>query len=469
MSNGKKSIYSNLFTIGSYSYSYTVLQFLASTVISRLLTPEEYGLVALITVFTGFIAFFKDAGISYVVIREDYDIRFFRKAQWLSIIIGLVLLSIVMLLAYPISLFYDQPLLFLPTCLISLVLFIEAASIVPMAVLKKELKFRAVGQVLFIGYVSGSVITIILAYAGFSYWSLVIGQLFSVIVIFFLLNRHVPLYLGEVSKISLYLAWRKTRHTLFNISGSRFIQYWSSNADNLIIGKSFGAYSLGIYNRAYQLLTMQMNLISGLFNTILLPSLKEDKAKSDSHLEMSYLSALNLMSLLVLPVTLSLVLFAKPIIIFVWGNDWLDVAPIASYFGVLSIPFILSRTFGNVYVLYKKENLLFKLGVFSSIVSVTAIIIGSSYGLEEVALAVSLVYIALVLPITLYVSFYKSFHFNLKRLVYFWAIKIILSIVMLIGLYSDINYLTKFCLVILTLDILIQGKAHIKKLIVKIT
>lgn len=468
MSNGKKSIYSNLLTIGSYSYSYTLLQFLASTVISRLLNPEEYGLVAMITVFTGFISFFKDAGISYVIIREDYGKNFYRMVQWLSVIIGLLLMLVVILLAYPISLFYNQPLLLLPTCLISFVLLVEAASVVPMAILKKELHFKKVGQILFTGYVSGSLVTIVLAYAGFSYWSLMGGQLISVSIIFVLLQNSLKIYLGHSSTVALLVAWRKVKYTMVNISGSRFIQYWSSNADNLIIGKGFGAYSLGIYSRAYQLLTMQMNLISGIFNTVLLPSLKENMKLSKQELIDAYDHALRLMSLVILPVTISLVLFAKPIIIFIWGKDWAGVAPIASYFGVLSIPFVLSRTFGNIYVLFNRENLLFRLGMFSSVITVSAIFFGSFFGLEEVAFALSSAFILVILPITLYMAFYRGFQFSPQKITYFWAPKIILSAAMLAGLFWEIQLLTNIALLALASDVVFNGRDHIFKVIYKL-
>ncbi|MEP2770532.1 MAG: oligosaccharide flippase family protein [Fulvivirga sp.] len=468
MSNGKKSIYSNLITIGSYNYSHTLLRFLASVFLARLLDPEEYGIVAMITVFTGFVSYFKDSGISYVLIREDYGWRFYRMVQWLSIIVGLSLMGLILMLAYPITLFYEEPLLFLPTCLISFVLLIETANVVPMAVLKKELRFKEVGQVLFIGYVSGSLLTILLAYLEFSYWSLIWGQLFSVLLISVLLQRRVCLLHGEATFTSLNIAWRKVKHTSLNVTGSRFIQYWSSNADNLIIGKSFGAYSLGIYSKAYQLMTMQMNLISGVFNSVLLPSLKEDMKLSKEELIIAYNSALKLMSLVILPVTISLVLFAKPIIILIWGKDWVSVAPIASYFGVLSIPFVLSRTFGNIYVLLKKENLLFKLGLFSSVITVIAIIIGSLFGLEEVALALSSVYIMIVLPATLFIAFYKSFQFDLKRIIYFWGFKIVLSMGLLVGLYLNHVIITQSFMLLLAIDVIVQGRIHIYKLVFRL-
>lgn len=468
MADEKKSIYSKLITIGSYSYSYTFLQFLSSMVISRLLDPNEYGLVAMITVFSGFISYFKDAGISYVVIREDYGISFIRKTQALAVLVGLILMFIVASLAYPIAWFYNQPLLVAPTFLVALVLFIETASIVPMALLKKEQRFKNVGQTLFVGYFSGSIITIALAYLQFSYWSLILGQCLAVIIIFILLQRLTPLYFGDFNSKSIILSWRKIRHTFFNISGSRFIQYWSSNADNLIIGKGFGAYSLGIYNRAYQLLTMQMNLISGIFNAILLPSLKEEKKTGDKQLAESYFDALSLMALIILPVTISLVVFSTEIITIIWGENWTEVAPIAAYFGVMSIPFILSRTFGNIYVLFHKENLLFKIGLISSTLSVSAIIFGSFYGLEEVALSMGTMFTVVILPGTLFLAFYKNFNFNSALVLNFWGPIILLSSLMFYSMYIKHDLMTYFILAVYGLHIIYKAHVHVYKVYNKI-
>ena len=111
----RKKFFKNILSLAAYSYASQTINFLSSIVLSRLLLPEEYGYVALITVFTGFVIIFSDAGLSYVIIRSDYGRTFQRAVSNLSIYIGLGLYLFMILMAYPISRFYNDPSLVLPT------------------------------------------------------------------------------------------------------------------------------------------------------------------------------------------------------------------------------------------------------------------------------------------------------------------------------------------------------------------
>ncbi len=109
----RKKLFKNIIILGGYSYFTQILSFLSSIVLSRLLVPSEYGLIALIAVFTGFIGQFSDAGLSYIIIRSDYKELFYSTIHYLAVIIGVVLTIIVIALAYPIAIFYKNPLLVL--------------------------------------------------------------------------------------------------------------------------------------------------------------------------------------------------------------------------------------------------------------------------------------------------------------------------------------------------------------------
>jgi len=451
--NFDRKLYKNLFTIGSYNYGYTLFQFFASMVLSRLLTPVEYGIVALITVFTGFISFFKDAGLSYLVIREDYRNRFYRAIQMVSLVIGLGLAFLICILAYPISLFYQESSLIFPTLVMGLVLVIESLAIVPTALLKKRLQFRELGRINFLVYVSGSILTIILAFLQFSYWALIIGQVYSTLFLLLLIQRKAGLKFNFIKASNFTIGFRKARSILFNVSGSRLIHYWADNTDNLVIGKAFGVAKLGIYNRAFQLLTMQLNLVSGVFNTVLFPSLKQ-VSKNNGNFEKEYRTALGGMSLVILPIMIILVHFSTPTIKLIWGIEWMEVAEITPFFGVLSVTYILSRTFGSIYILYHSENLLFRIGIMSTIITVSMVLLGMQFSISTIAFMISMGFVALILPITLYIAFIRNFKFPIAFLIEFWLIKIIGSLFSLIGLYFDIPelvYTGTFILVTQTL------------------
>ena len=121
----KRDFFKNIIMFGGYNYFTQALSFLSSIVLSRFLTPSEYGFVALITVFTGFIIMFSDAGLSYAVIRSDYGRTYHHALNNLSLLIGIILFLLMIILAYPISLFYAKPDLIIPTIVLSSIFIIN--------------------------------------------------------------------------------------------------------------------------------------------------------------------------------------------------------------------------------------------------------------------------------------------------------------------------------------------------------
>ena len=97
------------------------------------------------------------------------------------------------------------------------------------------------------------------------------------------------------------VAYRKTKSLMENLSGYNLVNYWARNADNLIIGKVYSSYDLGIYNRAYKMLQLALSLISGLFGTVLYPSLKKFKSEGGNVNE-EYSSILGIISIINFPV-----------------------------------------------------------------------------------------------------------------------------------------------------------------------
>lgn len=315
----KQKFYKNIAKVSSYTFLTTGISFASSTITARLLTPAEFGTLALITVFSGFVAFFKDSGISYLVIRENFNKKELGELHSFSVLMGAILFILMLLLSYPISLFYNNHALIYPTVGVSLMLFLESLTIVPFAILSKELKFDFIGRGRLIALIISILVTILLALLGFSYWSLIIGSWFSAISQFHIFKKFTSIYFGKLSISRIKIIFTNSKQMLYQIAGSRVVSYWSSNSDNLLIGKFYGLTDIGIYNRAYQLLTLQLNLISGTFFSVLLPSLKEleNDFKALRH---EYLEVLKVMNLLIIPIMAVLVLFSSFIIQFFMGK-----------------------------------------------------------------------------------------------------------------------------------------------------
>ncbi len=428
----KKSFFKNIFSLAAYSYASQIVNFLASIVLSRLLYPEEYGYVALITVFTGFIIIFSDAGLSYVIIRSDYGRTFQKAVGNLAFYIGCVLFLFMLLFAYPISLFYDDPSLILPTIVISVSFILSSLYIAPLAVIKKELDFNYVGKVNFIANMTAVILMIVFAFFGFSYWSLIFPQLILLLIQYYLYNKRVNFGLKFYRLGYIIIAFRKTKSLIFNISGFNLINYWARNSDNLIVGKVYGNHDLGIYNRSYKMLQLSLSLITGLFGSVLYPSLKKLESEGRDY-RPEYQSILGVISLISFPIGAILILFPEPFVRILWSERWMQVADFLPFFGLLILFQTLISTTGNIFVLVNREKTLFYLGGISALATIASIVIGAFYSVMAIAISYTICNLVITIPLNVYYGFYKTFRFEARFINSFWVTKIILGIFILLA------------------------------------
>jgi teichuronic acid exporter len=459
----KKSFFKNILTFGGYNYTSQMANFLSSIVLSRLLMPEEYGYVALITVFTGFVVIFADAGLSMAIVRSDYGRTFHRAVTNLSFYIGVILFLVMVLLAYPIALFYNDVNLVFPTLVMSLTFIVGAFKIVPMSIYTKELDFNFVGKVRLIANLVSIGLMIILAFLGFSYWSLILPQIILHLWQYVMFERRLKLGFRFYPLSYTIVAFRKTRSLITNLSGFNLVNYWSRNADNLLIGKLYGSGDLGIYSRAYKMLLLSLNLITGIFGTVLYPSLKKyDSEGGDIRSE--YAGILGIISLINFPIGAILILFPEIFVRILWGNDWIMVAELLPYFGLLIFFQTLISTTGNMFILLEKEKLFMRIGVVTSLLMVAAIALGAMHSMLMVAIAYTFCYMTFIVPINLYFGFLKAFGYKWTFILQFWLPKLFLGIALLIAIYSSMVLWQVVLMSLLLVHILYYQRHDLRKL-----
>lgn len=423
----KKTFYKNILNLGQYNYASQIAIFLSSIVLSRLLLPSEYGYFALIIVFTGFINLFTNAGLSFSIIRSDYGKTYHKAVGNLSFYIGLILFLLLAVFAYPIAIFYNDKSLIIPIIVISTTYIIGSFKIAPMGVLLKRLDFNYVGKARFFSNIGSIILMIILASLGFSYWALLIPQFLIHIIQYLMFENRVKLGF-KLHKISYTIvAFRKTKNLLLNLSSFNLINYWALNSDNLIIGRLYSSYDLGIYNRAFRMLKLTTSLIAGLFSTVLYPSLK--KYVSDGgNFRSEYDSILGVISLVNYPIIAVLILMPKIMVRILWGENWMMVADYLPFFGILIMFDTLMTTTGQIFILLEKERVLMKIGIVFGILRILTIIIGSLISVKGIVMAIVIANLGLFIPLKLYIMFYRTFGYSFRYLVNFWVPKIIIGI-----------------------------------------
>jgi len=462
----KKAFFKNLFVSAGYTYVSHGLTFLSSMLIARLLSPENYGLVGLITVFTGFIAVFVDSGISLAVIKSDYGHTYHKSLDTLALLMGLALFAITAALAYPIAAFYNNPALVMPTLVLATTFIFKSLYVVRGAILGKKLEFGYLGKVLLANTTLTIVLTAALAYAGLQHWSIIIPQVLAALLTAALYERKLRLKFNYMPFSHTRVAFKYTKGIIGSLIGFNMVNYWSRNTDNLIVGKSFGISELGVYNRAYTLLTLPLALITGLFGSVLFPSLKKLKSEGGD-VNAEYMFVLKLIGLIVFPIAAALLLFPDLLVQLLWGPNWSGVAPFLPYFGLLILTQPLLSTIGNFLVLQGKDKVLMYSGWITSAFIVGSIIFGAFFSMMGMVQAYSLCFLLIVLPYNIIFVYYKELQFDAKILFRFWFPLLSLSIGIWLGCFLGIPVLKHASIALLFLSVLLSSAREIKALLSK--
>src|SRR5687768_15979838 len=381
------------FTIGS------------TAVMARLLAPEDFGLVVMVTAFTGFISIFKDLGLSAALIQREI----ITQAQvsvlfWLNIIISFFI-SLVVALSAPLLVYlYAEEKVFNITLVFAIGIFISGFSLQHNALMKRQMKFKnlAINYILCSGI---SVLTgIFLAYKGYGYWAVVISTVLtpvlSTISLWFICDWR-PLFIFKFSESRPFLKFGLA------ITGFDLINYFSRNADNMLIGKYLGAAALGLYSKAYQLLLLPITQLRDPLNTVALPALSSLQAQKEKFRQY-YSNYIFLLSFFSMPLVLFLAIFSDELILIVLGSKWISISYIFKLLAITSFIQPVASTRGDVMISTGNTKKYLVWGFTNAVFVIIGFFIGIIWGIPGVAISYAIVNYFLLIP-SLQYSFKNSF------------------------------------------------------------
>ena len=372
------------------------IQLASTVVLARLLSPSDYGLIAMVASITAFAGLFRDLGLSWAAIQTKNLTRAQQSNLfWLNVSMGTMLTAIMAIASPLVAWFYGQPELLPVTLASSIGFLISSIGSQHSALLVRNMQLGRQAVAGISGALVSLGITICLAINDWAYWSLVWGGLAGMTTTTFLLVSLSPFRVGLPSRGT---GMREMLNLGANVTAFDFVNYFHRNLDNLLIGKSCGTNALGLYNRAYSLLMFPINNIRGPINTVGFPALSrlQDRPQDFRHY---YLQMVRLVALASMPFTAFLFVTAKPVIEIILGAQWTGAAPI---FAILStVGFVqptitlwgivvLSRGMGRRYL---------HLGIFNTICSALGFLAGLPWGPEGVATGYAVVTYLTAYPI----------------------------------------------------------------------
>ncbi len=294
-------------------------------VLARLLTPKDFGLVGMVTAFTGVLNLFRDFGLSSATVQrghvtDDQISTLF----WINILVGLILGLLLGGLAPFVAAFYHEPRLLWVSIVLATSFLFNAAGVQHTALLERQMRFTALATIDLISLVVSTAIGISMAAKGFGYWSLVVAAVALPIVTtlcLWLATKWVPGIPRSQDGVHSLLRFGGTL-TLGNI-----VVYLAYNLEKVLLGRFWGADALGLYGRAYQLVNLPTDNLNSAFWGVAFSGLS--RVRDDAQKFRNYfLKGYSLLLALTIPMTIAAALFAPDLIFVVLGPKWKEVIAI---------------------------------------------------------------------------------------------------------------------------------------------
>lgn len=413
-------------------YSLAIVGILFAAILSRLLTPEQYGTVAVISVILSLFQLFCDMGFGTAVIQDkcltnDQINDIF---SW-TLYIGLALQILFIGASFPISTFYEDSIYVPLGIILSFSLLFNAMNMIPNAVLLKQKRFKTITIRTIVASIISSLCTIIMAYKGLGVYALVIQSVLCALIT--LVWNELSVRLNFKLKPAFASIKKIWGYSIYQFL-AQFFNFFSRNLDNLLIGKYFSKADLGQYNKSYHLMQMPISYIPGVVGPALHPILSEHQ-DDPKYIYHAYLKLLKFLSLLGCFISAFLFYVANEIVVILFGDQW---HPAILPFKILALSVwfqLATNTFGPIYLSIGKTKLMFWSVAASCTLIVAAIIIGCLMGgIVNVASCVSVAYI---------INFFLSYWIMTKRgfgesfgkfLLTFWQEVVIFSVLITLPL-----------------------------------
>lgn len=313
-----------------------VLQFAVSVVLARLLTPSDFGTYGLVIVVVGFVNMLAFLGVGPAIVqRRELTDEHVRSAWTISLIGGLVSAALMVAVAPLLADLVGNAGTTNVFRAISPVFLLVGIRTVSLSLLRRQLRFRALGLVDILSYALGySVVGISLALMGWGLWSLVAASLCQAA-----LSTILTCALGRHSLRLRFArtAWRQLLGFGGAMTLSGLANYVALNGDNFIVGRVLGPAALGFYARAYNFMNLPFNYLAQILGTVLLPAFSRIQ-DSRERMARSYIVSIYLVFLFAAPTMMFVFVAAPQIIVGIYGQRWSGaIAPlqILALFGAL--------------------------------------------------------------------------------------------------------------------------------------
>jgi PST family polysaccharide transporter len=373
-----------------------VLQIATMMVLARLLSTEDFGLQGMVGVVTGFLAIFRDGGLGMATVqRLEVTHEQTSTLFWINVVVGAILAALCAASAPLLVAFYHEPRLYWVAVVSGATFIFNGLAAQHWALLQRGMRFVTQAKVDVLSLMAGSATGVVMALLGCRYWSLVGIAMVTSIVAAAVVWFAVPWVPSPPRR-------RSGIRSMLNFGGvatcNSFVVFLAWNAEKLLLGRFWGADALGLYGRAYQLVTLPVQQLNSAVTGVAFPALSRIQDDAE-RLAKSFLMGYSLLISLTIPITIISALFAEEVVHIALGSKWLEAAPLLRLLAPVALVFAVANPFSWLVMSMGRAGRALSMSTATTPLVIVGIVLGLSHGTKGVALGYSSALTLLLIPI----------------------------------------------------------------------
>lgn len=353
------------------------LHFITTILIARILTPEDYGLIAMLAIFYSIAQAFIESGLSGALIqKKNCSEKDYNSVFVFSVVVSVVIYAISFVCAPLIAKLYNNDLLIDITRVYLFSLVINAMGIVPMTIMHKELQFKQYAYITSGIHLFSGICTITVAYAGLAYWALVFQIMITTVlstIAYFFKTKWRPTFIFSFESFKSMISFG------FPVLLTAIVHAIYNNLYSLVIGAKYNSKSLGLFNRAYSFATLVPTAFSNFTMRAMFPVLSRVQDNRED-LKKKVLEMIHLSLYVVIPVNFYVIFNCPDVIRILLGEKWLELVPYLIVLCVSGIAYIYTNIHMTTFKVIGKTRFLFISETIRKVIGLIFIIVTVPHG-----------------------------------------------------------------------------------------
>lgn len=390
-----RSVSGGIVTVMSQGIQFTLT--LGSTmVLARLLTPRDFGLVAMVWTVMGFLRVFREAGLSTATVqREGITHAQVSNLFWVNVLVSIAISLLVVAVAPAIAWFYREPRLLKITLALSVTFLLTGLSVQHLAILNRQMRFKTIALIQIGSVTVGVLVGIGMAWLKCDYWSLV-GMNVATSLIALLLTWSASGWRPQL--FTRHSGTRPLVHFGASLTAGSFFYSLARGLDGLLIGRVYGAFSTGLYSRASTLLARPLQQAISPIEAVFIPALSRLQSQPDRY-RRTFLQIYEAVAMVGCLLTGMCFALARPLTLVVLGPKWEGAAIIFAGFTFAALQYPLTTSATWLFVSQGRGRDAFLAGSIISVIIAGSFAAGLPYGPAGVAIAYSCSCLLVQMPV----------------------------------------------------------------------